>query len=61
MFKDFDAMARNNFLQDQVMENDEKRGLLLDAIDAAYQQWLDKLAQLKAEIDKFEPEYIHEN
>ena len=51
-------MARNHFLEDQIMENDEKRSLLLDAIDAAYQQWLDKLRDLKNEIDKFEPEYV---
>jgi hypothetical protein len=58
VYKDADTRARNHFLQDQMEENNERRALLLDAIDAAYHQWLDKLADLKHEINAHRPESI---
>lgn len=51
VFKDADTRARNHFLIDQMDENNERRSILIDAIDAAYHQWLDKLADLKREIN----------
>ncbi len=52
VFKDADTRARNHFLMDNMDENNERRSILIDAIDAAYHQWLDKLRDLKHEINE---------
>ena len=56
VYKDADCRARNRFLTEQMEENNCRRTLLLEAIDAAYHQWLDKLAELKHEINHQRPE-----